>query len=175
MDVPVLLFTVLVTVATGILFGLAPVFHSTRQSAEQTLKEGARGSSSGSSNTLRGALVVAELALSLMLLAGAGLLIRSFLRIGEVVAGFRPDGVLTMRLSLPPERYSKPQQSRAFYRDLLDGVRRLPGVDAAGAVTGLPLTGTGWSGTAFIDIRAVAPQDATSKSVAAAPQIHGER
>jgi predicted permease len=160
-DLSVLLFTVLVTLGTGILFGLAPVFHSARQSTDQTLKEGTRGTSNGSSNTLRGALVVAELALSLMLLAGAGLLIRSFLRLGDVNAGFRPDGVLTMRLSLPSERYTTPQQVHAFYRDLLDGVRRLPGVDSAGAVTGLPLTGTGWSGTATIDTQAVAPQDAS--------------
>lgn len=161
MDLPVLLFTVLVTLATGILFGLAPVFHSTRPSAHEVLKEGAHGSSSGSSHWLRGALVIAELALSLTLLAGAGLLVRSFLRLGEVDAGFRPDGVLTMRLSLPPERYSRPQQEHAFYRDLLERLRQLPGVDAAGAVTGLPLSGTGWSGTAFIDTQAVSPQDAT--------------
>ncbi len=63
----------------------------------------------------------------------------------------RPDGVLTMRISLPEQKYAKPEQSRVFYRELLDRVRRLPGVDAAGAVTGLPLSGTGWSGTATID------------------------
>jgi hypothetical protein len=92
-------------------------------------------------------LAVGELALSLALLGGSGLLIRSFLRLQDVDAGFRADGVLAMRVSLPEQKYSKPEQTRAFYRELLDRVRQLPGVDAAGAATGCPLTGTGWSGT----------------------------
>ena len=161
LDLPVLVFTVLVTVATGVLFGMAPVIHSARRSSHETLKEGARGSSSGGARGMRGALVVAELALSLMLLAGAGLLIRSFLRLGEIDPGFRPEGVLTMRLSLPPERYTTPQQGHAFYRELLERVRQLPGVDSAGATTGLPLGRTGWSGTATIDTQAVSPRDAS--------------
>jgi putative ABC transport system permease protein len=89
MDLPVLVFTIVVTFATGILFGVLPVFHSTRHSTHETLRESARGSSSRSSNRLRGALVVAELALSLMLLAGAGLLIRSSLRLSEIDPGFK--------------------------------------------------------------------------------------
>ncbi|MGA2270056.1 MAG: ABC transporter permease [Bryobacteraceae bacterium] len=163
-DLPVLGFTMLVSVATGILFGLAPAFHFTRQAAYEALKEGARGTSGKSAHRLRGALIVAEVALSLMLLAGSGLLIRSFLRLQEVDTGFRPEGVLTMRVSLPPEKYSKPEQPRTFYRELLDRVRRLPGVDAAGGVTGLPLTGTGWSGTTTIDTQAVPERDRTPEA-----------
>jgi hypothetical protein len=105
--------------------------------------------------------VIVEIALSLALLAGAGLLIRSFLRLQEVDTGFRPDGVLTMRISLPDEKYSKPEQSRVFFRDLLDGIRKLQGVEAAGGVTGLPLTGVGWSGTATVDTQSVPIRDTT--------------
>jgi len=163
-DVPVLVFTILVSVAAGILFGLAPVFHSARQAAYEALKEGARGTSGKGTHRLRGALVVGEMALSLTLLAGSGLLIRSFLRLQEVDTGFRPDGVLTMRISLPQEKYPKPEQPWIFYRDLLERVRRLPGVDAAGGATGLPLTGTGWSGTTTVDTQAVPEREKTPEA-----------
>jgi putative ABC transport system permease protein len=160
MDIPVLLFTILISLATGILFGLAPVFDSGRHGSHETLKEGGRGSTGLSSQRLRNALVVAELALSLALLAGSGLLIRSFLRLQEVDGGFRPEGVLTMRLSLPEQRYPRPARTLAFYRELMDRVRHLPGVDAAGAASGLPLNGTGYSGTVTVDSQAV-PQNKT--------------
>jgi putative ABC transport system permease protein len=164
MDLRVLAFTLLVSLATGILFGLAPAF-SSRHVTHDALKEGGRGGTAGAgSQRLRGTLVVAEVALSLTLLVGAGLLIRSFLRLQEVDTGFRPEGVLTMRISLPNEKYSKMEQTRAFYRELLDRIRRLPGVDAAGGVTGLPLTGTGWSGTTTVDSQAVQPKDATPEA-----------
>jgi predicted permease len=157
MDFRVLAFTLLVSLATGILFGLAPAF-SSRHVTHDALKEGGRGGTAGaSSQRLRGLLVVAEVALSLTLLVGAGLLIRSFLRLQEVDTGFRSEGVLTMRISLPEEKYAKIEQTRVFYRELLDRVRRLPGVDAAGGATGLPLSGTGWSGTTTVDSRAVQP------------------
>jgi predicted permease len=159
MDPGVLMFTLAISLSTGILFGLAPAFQAWRQTMHDVLKEGGRGSAGGHSHGLRSALVVGELALSLALLAGSGLLIRSFMRLQEVDAGFRPDGVLTMRVSLPEDKYAKPEQTRQFYRDLLDRVRQLPGVDAAGAVTGLPLSGTGWSGTATIDTQAVPEND----------------
>ncbi|HXA67367.1 MAG TPA: ABC transporter permease [Bryobacteraceae bacterium] len=161
MDLRVLAFTVLVSLATGILFGLAPAF-SSRHVTHDALKEGGRGGTAGAgSQRLRGMLVVAEVALSLTLLVGAGLLIRSFLRLQEVDTGFRPAGVLTMRISLPEEKYAKIEQTRTFYRELLDRIRRLPGVDAVGGATGLPLGGTGWSGTATVDSQAVQPRDTT--------------
>jgi putative ABC transport system permease protein len=164
MDFRVLAFTLLVSLATGILFGLAPAF-SSRHVTHDALKEGGRGGTAGaSSQRLRGLLVVAEVALSLTLLVGAGLLIRSFLRLQEVDTGFRSEGVLTMRISLPEEKYAKIEQTRVFYRELLDRVRRLPGVDAAGGATGLPLSGTGWSGTTTVDSRAVQPKDASPEA-----------
>ncbi len=164
MDFRVLALTLLVSLATGILFGLAPAF-SARHVTHDALKEGGRGGSAGAgSQRLRAALVVAEVALSLTLLAGAGLLIRSFLRLQEVDTGFRADGVLTMRIALPEQKYSKPEQTQLFYRELLTKVRALPGVDAAGATSGLPLGGTGWSGTVNVDTRAVQPQDASPEA-----------
>ncbi|MGO4880685.1 MAG: ABC transporter permease [Bryobacteraceae bacterium] len=164
LDPGVLLFTLLVSLGTGILFGLAPALQAARQRTHDTLKEGGRGAAGGHSHRLRSALVVGELALSLALLAGSGLLIRSFLRLQDVDAGFRADGVLTMRVSLPEEKYTKPEQARVFYRELLDRVRRLPGVDAAGATTGLPLVGNGWSGTTVIDTQAVPQKDRTPEA-----------
>jgi predicted permease len=164
MDIGVLLFALLVSVATGILFGLAPAFQSSGHATRQALQEGSRGTAGGVSQRLRSALAVAELALSLALLAGSGLLIRSFLRLQEVDSGFRPDGVLTMRISLPENKYAKPEQTRAFYRELLDRVRQLPGVDAAGGASGLPLAGTGWSGTTTIDTQAVPEKETTPEA-----------
>jgi putative ABC transport system permease protein len=164
MDVRVLAFTMFVALATGLLFGLAPAF-SAGHVTHDALKEGGRSGTAGvGSHRLRGALVVAEIALSLTLLVGAGLLIRSFLRLQEVDTGFRADGVLTLRVALPSQKYSRPEQTRAFYRDLLDRVRQLPGVDAAGAATGLPLSGTGWSGTTTVDTQAVQPKDTTPEA-----------
>jgi predicted permease len=164
MDLRVLAFTLLVSLATGILFGLAPAF-SSRHVTHDALKEGGRGGTAGAgSQRLRSTLVVAEVALSLTLLVGAGLLIRSFLRLQEVDTGFRPDGVLTMRISLPEEKYAKVEQTRPFYRELLDRIRRLPGVDAVGGATGLPLGGTGWSGTTTVDSQAVQPRDTTPEA-----------
>lgn len=161
MELPVLLFTVFVSLATGVLFGLAPAFQTAKRASYEPLKEGARGTVGRGSHRLRSALVVGELALSLALLAGAGLLIQSFLRLQDVDTGFRPDGVLTMRIALPEQKYSTLEQTRTFYRELLERVRRLPGVDAAGAITGLPLSGTGWSGTAVVDSRAVPERETT--------------
>jgi putative ABC transport system permease protein len=164
MDLRVLAFTLLVSLATGILFGLAPAF-SSRHVTHDALKEGGRGGTAGAgSQRLRGTLVVAEVALSLTLLVGAGLLIRSFIRLQDVDTGFRPEGVLTMRIALPSEKYVKMEQNRTFFRELLAQIRQLPGVDAAGGATGLPLTATGWSGTTTVDSQAVQPQDASPEA-----------
>ncbi|HLG96230.1 MAG TPA: ABC transporter permease [Bryobacteraceae bacterium] len=164
MDLRVLAFALLLSMTTGMLFGLAPAFAS-RSVTHDALKEGGRGGSAGlGSQRLRGALVIAEVALSLTLLVGAGLLIRSFLQLQDVDGGFRASGVLTMRISLPNEKYSKPEQTRAFYRELMRRIRMLPGVDAAGGATGLPLTISGWSGTTTVDSREVQPRDSTPEA-----------
>ncbi len=155
---PALAFTLAVSLGTGILFGLAPALHAGRVGSYEVLKTG-RGTVGGPSNRLRRALVIAETALSLVLLAGAGLLLRSFVQILKVDPGFRPEGVLTMRISLPDAKYSQPQQVRAFYSALLDRIGALPGVEAAGAVNLIPLSGLNSSGTATIDTQAVPLED----------------
>jgi putative ABC transport system permease protein len=165
MDNTVLAFTMLISLGTGIIFGLAPALHSAGDVKHDSLKEGGRTSTTALvSQRLRHALIVVELALSLVLLNGAGLLLKSFLRLQEVDGGFRPDHVLTMRISPPETKYARPEQLRAFYRDVVDRVSRLPGVQAAGGVNVLPLSGSGNSGTTTIDTHAV-PPDAASPEV----------
>jgi putative ABC transport system permease protein len=140
----VILFTAGVAALTGVLFGVVPAVHATRRSVAASLKEGARGAVGvrGSSRT-RGALVVAELALALMLLVGAGLLMRSFMRLQAVDPGFRSDHALTFELTFPDSRYGDDNEDRivAFFDQLLPRLRGLPGATNVGAVMGLPLSG----------------------------------
>src|SRR5215472_18407089 len=133
-DLWALAFTLLVSLLTGILFGLAPALQVRRAGSYAVLKTG-RTTQSGPSNGLRRALVVGEAALSLILLAGAGLLLRSFVQVLKVDPGFRPEGVLTMQIALPDAKYSKPEQISSFYHNLLASVQRLPGVESAGAAS----------------------------------------
>ncbi len=164
-DATVLGFTALIAVVTGVLFGLVPALRASRSIGGDSLKEGARGISGGTGHhRLRRTLVVAEVALSLVLLVGAGLLIRSFFHVINVDAGFHADRVLTVRLSLPEARYSRPEQIRAFYADLLGRIERIPGVEAAGGVSALPLSGTGSSGTVTVDTTAVPPDQASPEA-----------
>jgi predicted permease len=143
-DNRVLAFTTAVAMLTGILFGLAPALRSSRVNLAETLKEGGR-SLVGGHLRLRNLLVVTEIALSLVLLIGAGLLIRSFLRVQRVEPGFAPQNVLSMRMALVGQAYSDEARRVNFYRQLWERIRRLPGVEAAGGVSALPLTGgIGW-------------------------------
>jgi len=142
-DGRVLAFTTAVAVLTGILFGLAPALRSSRVNLSETLKEGGR-SLVGGHHRMRNLLVVTEIALSLVLLIGAGLLIRSFIRVQQVDPGFAPRNLLTMRLALVGPAYSEEPRRMNFYQQLWERVRRLPGVEAAGGVTVLPLGGVGW-------------------------------
>jgi putative ABC transport system permease protein len=161
-DAQVLLFTMGITLGTGILFGLAPALQASRRAPFEDLKEGGRSGTPGNTaNRMRRVLVVAEVAFSVILLAGAGLLIRSFMRVLGVDTGFHADKVLTMRIALPQERYSKPEQVREFYSEIVRRVQRLPGVEAAGAANSLPLSGQGGSGTTTVDTQAVPPDQAT--------------
>ncbi|HVX65218.1 MAG TPA: ABC transporter permease, partial [Bryobacteraceae bacterium] len=137
----VLLFTAVVSIATGILFGLAPALAATKVSTGEALKEGGRSSSAGGHRKLRSALVVAEVALALMLLTGAGLMIRSFHRLQRVDAGFRPDHVLTVEMELPTDtRYRKDEERPLVFRRFLEAVQTLPGVRAAALTHIVPLT-----------------------------------
>jgi predicted permease len=154
MDLRVLTFTFGVAVMTGVLFGLAPALRGSRVNLSETLKEGGR-SSAGGGGRLRSALVVVEIALSLVLLVGAGLLVRSFMRVQRVEPGFDARNVLSMRLSVGGTPYQG-ERSGEFYRELLTRVRRLPGVESAGTASILPLGGgIGW-GSITIEGRAAA-------------------
>ena len=151
-DLTALTFTIVVALATGILFGLFPAFQSARGATQDVLKEGSQTSTAGRGRLrLRRVLVAAEVALSLLLLVGAGLLIKSFMRLQGVDAGFDPANVLTMRIVVPAARYSNPDQVRSFYREVLRRVSALPGVTKVGANNGIPLSGSGGSGTTTID------------------------
>ncbi|MCA1619677.1 MAG: ABC transporter permease [Acidobacteria bacterium] len=144
LDARVLLFAAGATLLTGLAFGIVPALQASRADLGETLKEGGRGSSGGRSR-VRSALVVAEVALSLLLLAGAGLLVKSFARLQAVSPGFDSEGVLTARVSLPGARYKEPAQKAEFYRALTERLGALPGVEAAGATVSLPLGGSNLS------------------------------
>lgn len=140
----VLLFTCAVTCATGLAFALLPAMWVSRTDPNASLKEGARGTSDGAGHQrLRAAFVVVEVALSVVLLTGAGLLLRSFLRVLDVNPGFRPHHVLAASVDLPPSEYSQDEQVISFYKRLVDRLRQTPGVVAVGGSTDLPLLG-GW-------------------------------
>ena len=140
-DSTVILFTIAIGVVTGVLFGLVPAFTSTR-GMSASLKESGRGAvTSRSGSRVRGALVVVELALAVMLLAGAGLLMRSFTKLQAVDPGFKPDQALTFELTLPDTRYKEDPDRIAFFDQLTPKLRALPGVRSVAAVMGLPLSG----------------------------------
>jgi putative ABC transport system permease protein len=164
-DITALVFTIAVALGTGVLFGLVPAFQSARGSTQDVLKEGSQASTVGRGRLrLRRVLVAAEVALSLLLLVGAGLLIKSFMRLQTVDAGFDPSGVLTMRVVIPSARYTQPDQVRTFYREVLRRVSALPGVTSVGASNGIPLSGSGGSGTTTIDNPAFADERGTPEA-----------
>jgi putative ABC transport system permease protein len=138
----VLAFTAGIAVLTGILFGLAPALVATRQKLNETLKEGGtRTGMTRGRHRLRGSLAVSELALALVLLAGAGLLVRSFFRLLNVDPGFIPENLLTLRIALVGDKYSDAAQQAAFFQRALDRITSLPGVRSAAAASALPLFG----------------------------------
>jgi predicted permease len=151
LDPLVLGFTTAASVLTGVVFGLAPALQASRVDLNETLKEGGRGTSEGGKGRLRSALVVAEVAVSLVLLVGAGLLIKSFVRLRSTDPGLDPRGVLTASISLPPTRYAENEQTVAFYVRALERVAALPGVEAAGAIQPLPLSDSSMSTSFWVD------------------------
>lgn len=152
LDGSVLAFTALVVCLTAVVFGIAPAIRGAGVNLTDTLRSAGRSSSGDpASRRLRRLLVAGEIALALVLLVGAGLFARSLARVLDVDSGFRPGGVLTFRVALPGAKYDTPGARRAFFRDLLDRARRMPGVVSAGAVTFLPLGGSGSSGTTTVD------------------------
>jgi len=142
-DLRVLGFTAAINLLTGLLFGAAPALQTSRVDLNDTLKEGGRGGS-GVRSHARSLLVVAEIALSLVVLVGAGLMIQSFLRLKRVNIGLNAHNVLTAAISLPRARYKEDDQRIAFYKQLLERMRNLPGIEAVSATGTLPLGGGGW-------------------------------
>jgi predicted permease len=148
-DGPVMVFTLMVSLLTGLLFGLAPAVHTAATDLHGMLKEGGRGSAGDRGGQgLRRMLVIAEVALSLTLLTGAGLLIKSFARLQGVDPGFNPDRLLTFNLSLPPARYPSDTAQIAFFDQVFPALTAVPGVRAAGAASVLPFSG-GWTTGGF--------------------------
>lgn len=141
----VLLFTAALAVATGVLFGLAPALRAYSIGTSAGLREGVRSTASPASRRINNSLVAAQVALSIVLLIGAGLLLRSFAHLLAVDPGFRPENLLTMRISLPIRTYDSPGKRTQFYEGLIERVRSLPGVRAAGLISNLPIQSDGWS------------------------------
>jgi putative ABC transport system permease protein len=140
-DRGVLGFTLLISLATGVTFGLMPALQSTKPNLTESLKEGERGSTEGFRRSrLRSSLVVTQIALAMMLLTGAALMLQSFLRLQGVNPGFDVNRVITMQLNLPESRYTNQQQRAAFFQQLTERFRSLPGVQFAAATSQLPLS-----------------------------------
>jgi predicted permease len=166
MDFEVLLFTLGVSLLTGLLFGLVPALQASRFNLNETLKEGGRDSAAGSrGNRIRSLLVIAEVAVSLILLIGAGLLINSFLRLRKVDPGFRADNVLTMQMELPQLKYPTHAQRTAFYSELLSRVEALPGVNSASITNWIPLVMQGDSIGFSIEGRPDPPRESKRPTV----------
>jgi hypothetical protein len=171
MDSRVLLFTLAISVLTGVIFGMVPALQLSRVNVNQTLRDESRGSSAGHGRSQLGnTLVIGQVALSLLLLIAAGLLLKSFRELLNVDPGFDASNVLSMNVSLPTVKYSKPQQQIAFFDEVLRRVESVPGVRSAAISAALPLT---WkritpmlpegqaevplSQRPFLDIEAVSP------------------
>ena len=140
---PVLGFTLFASLLTAVLFGLAPALHASRTSMSKLLKEGGRSGATGGAGRARNLLMIAEVALSVVLLVGTGLMIRSFSALQDVRPGFHAEPVLSFSISLPRGDYPSGVEVAAFYRSLEESLAATPGVEAVGAVSQLPLTGSG--------------------------------
>jgi putative ABC transport system permease protein len=143
LDLSVLAFAAVATMVSGLIFGLVPAWRAMRPNLMDILQDSSRGSTSGrATRRLSDVMVVAEVALALTLLVSAGLLIRSFVRITAVDPGYRTSGIVATHIALPP-KYATPASKREFFRDLVERVTRLPGVDRASAVSALPMSPLG--------------------------------
>jgi putative ABC transport system permease protein len=140
-DGAVLAFSLILCVLTGIVFGLMPALQAARGELHEMLKEGTRGSTEGGRGKFRSALIVAEMAIALVLMTGAGLLIESFAHLMRVNPGFAAQNLMTFQFNLPPDHYGQGPQMTEFYRELIERVKTLPEVQAAGVTSYLPLTG----------------------------------
>jgi putative ABC transport system permease protein len=156
-DLRVVAFTAGLSLLTGLLFGVAPALQLTRRATAQSLRDGGRGILAGVRGRLRGGLVIAQIALAMVLLAGAGLLVRSFSRLRQVDPGFRTQQGLSFRVSLPESTYKEDSQLLAFQEALHTRLSSLPGVGAAGAVSLLPLSGDNFNFSFMVEGRPPLP------------------
>jgi predicted permease len=142
-DSRVLAFTLFISIATGLLSGVAPALFATRTNLNRDLSSGSRAvSGSAKQRRARSVLVVAEIAVALVLLFGAGLFVESFKRLSEAPLGFEPNGILAMRMLLRGPRYQQPEQAKIFYQQLLDRVRAIPGMRDAALASNIPMEGS---------------------------------
>ncbi|HKO44391.1 MAG TPA: ABC transporter permease [Pyrinomonadaceae bacterium] len=153
----VLGFTIGVSFLTGLLFGLVPALQAGEVDVNETLKETSRGNSGR--QWLRNSLVVVEVATTLVLLIGAGLMIRSFYRLQSVNPGFSYEHLTSFTVALPQRKYVKEEQRVAFYNQLLEKIRHLPGVESTAAASGLPLGNNGWQTSFTVDGQPAPPKD----------------
>jgi len=174
-DLWVLAFTLSVSILAGIVAGLVPAWRLSNVNVSESLKQGARTSSDATGNRTRGALVVSEVALSLMLLIGAGLLIRSLWALRQVDPGLDPHHVLAVVPSIPAQAFPEPAQEIAFYRQWTERVRALPGVEFASAIDDLPISGGGSNQPIQIEgrpVQAMADQPEVSVRVVTPDYFH---
>jgi len=159
LDFRVVGFTFAVSMLTGVLFGLVPAIQASKNDLNHSLKEGGRSGVGDGRKHFRSALVVAEMALALVLLIGAGLLIRSFMQLQQVDPGFQPNGLLTMQISLPATNYPDAPKIDAFFEQTVQGVRDLPGVQSAAVCSVVPMNGSLSSASFIIEGRNVGPDE----------------
>lgn len=139
-DLGVLGFAMLVSLTTGILFGMAPALQCSRQNLQESIREGSgRHGSDRKGNRVRNLLIIGEVAISLLLVIGAGLMMRTFFTLNAVDPGFNPENVYSARVWIPPSRYDEDEKITNFYREIIERVRGIPGVQSAGAVLSLPV------------------------------------
>jgi putative ABC transport system permease protein len=158
LDGRVLAFTLAVSVLTGLIFGAVPAFQASKPDLNESLKEGGRSSAGGAGHRrVRSIFVVSEVALALVLLVGAGLMIRSFIKLSQVDPGFNPDNLLTARVLLPGSKYGDNPKRAAFFQQAVERIETIPGVQAAGAISWLPLVGLGSATSFWVDGRPEPP------------------
>jgi predicted permease len=164
LDLPVLLFTLLISLATGFVFGVVPALQATRRNIVTSLKEGSSNATlSGGGQRAQSLLIVAQVALSFILLIGAGLMLRSVIELQRIDPGFKPENIITIRIGLPPAKYPNPPDRQRLFQQLLDRVAVHPTVLAAAIATDGPLTGGSMNPTFKIENREFPPdQDPTA-------------
>ena len=171
-SIPVLVFTLLMTATAGLLFGLAPAWQATRLDLNEVLKLGGRSGAASPKRVARRALVIAEFALALTLLASGGLALKSFWNLTQIDLGIRPDNVLTFRLPVPDQRLKGPGQVKEYYRQMLEKIQAVPGVRNAAVMTGVPAAGPG-SGTRFTIVGQTPPANPSDRPSSSLQMVTG--